>query len=260
MNNIMAEITEIQKQQLQDVYEEQSYGFTYAYPIIKLSIEDCKRTFFTSDLHLNHANIIKFTKRPFADVSEMNVTLVNNINSMLDEKSILINLGDLLFGQYSTYNFFKNKIKAATIFSCIGNHDIKNLEFYRKTWVDCAEQGSSRWIWNASYIVEVYETRDKNTYHNKLLVFECSHHPGYTFTGKFNLHGHLHTTPNIEDYTGSDKPIAEELLKKGTYYDCGVDANNYKPVCLVDILTGNTVAPPLKGVDFEFWKSKFGIK
>lgn len=29
------------------------------------------RTFFTSDLHLGHANVIRFDKRPFQTVEEM---------------------------------------------------------------------------------------------------------------------------------------------------------------------------------------------
>lgn len=255
----MAEISQEQRQRLQDIYTEQSYGFTYGCPIIKLSIEDCKRTYFTSDLHLNHANILRFNKRPFKDIADMNISLIQNINDTLSDDSILVSLGDLLFGQYSTYNFFKNKIRASKIYSCIGNHDLRNLEFYRKNWLGENDQKSSRWIWNSSFIVEVFETKDSKGFHNRMLVFECSHHPSYTFTGKFQLHGHLHTPPNIENYTGSDKPIAEELLKRGCYYDCGVDANGYKPVNLVDILTGNTLAPALKDVDFEFWKSKFGM-
>lgn len=55
---------------------------------------DAEHTFFTSDTHFNHANIIRFCNRPFKDVNQMNEVLIenyccpikldNNKNSVLD--------------------------------------------------------------------------------------------------------------------------------------------------------------------------------
>lgn len=42
--------------------------------------------YFTSDLHLGHANAIHFTERPFADVDEMNEQLISNINDIVNEE------------------------------------------------------------------------------------------------------------------------------------------------------------------------------
>ena len=36
--------------------------------------------FYTSDLHLGHANVIRFDKRPFADVEEMDQYIITRWN------------------------------------------------------------------------------------------------------------------------------------------------------------------------------------
>lgn len=37
--------------------------------------------YYISDLHIGHANAIKFDNRPFADVNEMNNAIIENWNS-----------------------------------------------------------------------------------------------------------------------------------------------------------------------------------
>lgn len=44
---------------------------------------EAEYTFFTSDTHFNHANIIRFCNRPFNDVEQMNETLIANWNRVV---------------------------------------------------------------------------------------------------------------------------------------------------------------------------------
>ena len=56
------------------------------------------KNWITSDLHFNHANIIRYCNRPFKSVEEMNEALVNNWNRTVDEEDTVFFLGDLAFG------------------------------------------------------------------------------------------------------------------------------------------------------------------
>ena len=51
--------------------------------------------YFTADLHLGHTNIIKLSDRSFDSVEQMNETLIDNINSVVNNKDTLYLLGDI---------------------------------------------------------------------------------------------------------------------------------------------------------------------
>lgn len=55
-------------------------------------------TFFTSDTHFGHANIIRFCNRPFRNVEEMNEALIENWNLVVSEDDTVFHLGDFAFG------------------------------------------------------------------------------------------------------------------------------------------------------------------
>lgn len=51
--------------------------------------------YFTSDLHLGHNNILKFTGRPYDSMEEMNRELIRNINFRVTKNDWLYILGDV---------------------------------------------------------------------------------------------------------------------------------------------------------------------
>jgi len=58
--------------------------------------------FFTADEHYGHSNIIRFSNRPFKDIMEMDEALINNNNSVVKERDIVIHAGDFCwFKRYS---------------------------------------------------------------------------------------------------------------------------------------------------------------
>jgi calcineurin-like phosphoesterase family protein len=53
--------------------------------------------YFTSDLHMDHTNIIKYCNRPFTDGKSMTEQLIMNWNSQVAVNDLVIILGDFLW-------------------------------------------------------------------------------------------------------------------------------------------------------------------
>lgn len=64
-------------------------------------IHTMRNTFFTADTHFNHANIIHFCQRPFADATEMNAALIEKWNARVGKADLVYHLGDLAQGDWS---------------------------------------------------------------------------------------------------------------------------------------------------------------
>lgn len=56
------------------------------------------RRWFTADLHLGHANIIRYCQRPFADAATMNAELIRRWNETVDDADEVWVLGDVALG------------------------------------------------------------------------------------------------------------------------------------------------------------------
>jgi calcineurin-like phosphoesterase family protein len=55
------------------------------------------KTFYTSDLHLGHFNIITYCNRPFKTLTEMNETLIRNWNARVKDEDVVYHVGDFCF-------------------------------------------------------------------------------------------------------------------------------------------------------------------
>jgi len=77
---------------------------------------------FTSDLHVGHANIIKYCDRPFADVDEMNIALVERWNNLVSPRDIVYILGDLAMGKLDDSLAVVEMLRGSKVL-VIGNHD-----------------------------------------------------------------------------------------------------------------------------------------
>lgn len=87
---------------------------------------DPEHTFFTSDTHFGHANIIRFCNRPFKNVEEMDEALIENWNQVVSEDDTVFHLGDFAFGGSSVWKSIIPRLNGH-INLIIGNHDRKNL-------------------------------------------------------------------------------------------------------------------------------------
>ena len=79
--------------------------------------------YFTSDLHLGHAEIVGMSKRPFSSVEEMDEALIENWNSRVHKNDDVYILGDLIYKSARPPEEYLSRLrgKKHLIF---GNHDL----------------------------------------------------------------------------------------------------------------------------------------
>ena len=99
--------------------------------MVKRRLFGKRRIFFISDLHLDHANIIKYCNRPFKNVREMNDFIVSNWNKTVGKNDIVCFLGDMAYGRWSRKtSYWLNQLNGKITF-IKGAHDrSRRIKFY----------------------------------------------------------------------------------------------------------------------------------
>ncbi|MFH1711378.1 MAG: metallophosphoesterase [Nanoarchaeota archaeon] len=86
----------------------------------------------TSDQHFNHENIIKYCKRPFHSVEQMNEFMIKKWNEKVGRDDLVIHLGDFGFGSVEKIEEIRKRLNG-TIILLAGNHEsykkMKDCEF-----------------------------------------------------------------------------------------------------------------------------------
>lgn len=79
-------------------------------------------TYFTSDTHFGHKNIIEYTGRPWPDVPSMNDALIANWNSVVMPEDTIYHIGDFAMGPKTEHKGFMDRLNGRKIL-IRGNHD-----------------------------------------------------------------------------------------------------------------------------------------
>ena len=169
---------------------------------------NAEHTFFTSDTHFNHANIIKFCNRPFKDVEQMNEVMITNWNNAINKDDTVFHLGDFCLGGAAEWTKILDRLNGK-IYLIMGNHDLKNIG-----------QGFISRFEHVAMQMHI-EVGKQRIYlcHYSFLWFEGS------YKDVWQLFGHVHTRRNN---TGNDAERLQFLYP--TQYDVGVDNNGFAPV------------------------------
>ena len=85
--------------------------------------------FLTSDLHFGHKNVIRYEHRPFADVAEMDETLIRRWNSAVTAQDTVYVLGDVSFYRKEKTADIIGRLNGRKIL-ILGNHDWTHSEQY----------------------------------------------------------------------------------------------------------------------------------
>lgn len=184
--------------------------------------------YFTSDLHMWHSNIIKYSSRPYETVEQMNEDFIMKWNSVIKPEDTIYCLGDFSFSGRSIelYSHRLNGIKKLIP----GNHD--PIHTYNKHQKKKTKQGFPNY-WKEFYEKYGWEVLPL-TYELKVpelgsivlshMPYDCTDSRYTQFIpkdeGKYLLHGHTHAIEQI----------------RGKQVHVGVDAWNYTPVSLEQII------------------------
>jgi calcineurin-like phosphoesterase family protein len=151
-----------------------------------------RNIFFTADTHFNHANIIRFCKRPFNSAEDMNAVLVERWNSQVGAGDLVYHLGDFAWGDWGP----ALERLSGEIILIRGGHDKKE-----------AKKFASRFLHIADLLDIVVEGYTIVLCHYCLRVWNKSHYDSW------HLFGHSHG----------------QLPALGKSLDVGVDGHEFTP-------------------------------
>lgn len=179
--------------------------------------------YLTSDEHYGHNNIIAYCNRPFANVEEMNASLISNHNDVVGQDDIVYHLGDFCMNEKLVPTVLKQL--NGTHYLVAGNHD--RCHPVNKKWLAAKERyllygfaGVYQELFNfgGGFILNHMPYSAPNDASRE------HHYNKYRSEdrGSWLLHGHVHNA-----WTTKDRMI-----------NVGVDVWDYKPVrleALIDI-------------------------
>ena len=165
--------------------------------------------FWTADLHLGHANIIKYCNRPFKNIDHMNDRLISEINMRCKEGDVLYHLGDFCFRgnergakcSLTRAEEYQNRINPKIV-HFIGNHDRNN--FVKGSIIGCFMIVGPYQVW--AQHIPPWEAR-----------YKCAYLPGGVTA---YLCGHVHEKWKVAEHGFYGKPVI----------NVGCDVWGYRPI------------------------------
>jgi calcineurin-like phosphoesterase family protein len=166
------------------------------------------KSWFISDPHFGHKNIIKYERSGiFLDTEHMDNTIVENYNQLVNEGDIVYWLGDMFFCKSSRMSYIAQRLSKGRNILIRGNHDkgITNGKFLSLGFKPC------RMFFLGGMMLTHEPISEDNMRH--LSVY---------YGIRKNIHGHLHSKTEHLD---------------PTKYQCvSVEKTEYKPIGFIDLM------------------------
>lgn len=166
-------------------------------------------TFFISDTHFGHENILHLANRPFEDVREMKNEMIDRWNKTVGDRDLVYHLGDFAWKGEDPYDILT--WLNGTIVILQGNHDPKPSP------ANCPEFRSSPY----------FETTLRGT------KFVLCHYPIESWNGMYKGAIHLHGHTHGHEF---DRSFSHDGKKTFRRFNVGVEAIDYTPVSLDAIM------------------------
>ena len=156
-------------------------------------------TYFTSDIHFGHTNILKYDNRQFNTIEDHDETIIQNWNSIINKDDFVYYLGDFALCNSKKAESIMSRLNGNKYF-IKGNHDKDDtIKLYKKYGTYLGELKKVK-----------VEDQEIILCHYCLKVWDKSH------KGSWHLWGHSH---------GS---LPEDIYSKS--FDVGIMLWNYYPV------------------------------
>lgn len=172
-------------------------------------------TYFISDLHFGHENIIRQCERPFSNVDEMNKTLIRNWNSKVSKEDDVYILGDVAYRSKEDVASIVNRLNGRKHL-IVGNHDEKNLK--NQNFRDC-------FVSIDRYLRIVLDNRSLILCHYPIAEWD-----GY-FHGSYHIYGHIHNNRKNR--------VFEYLKDEERALNAGADVINFTPATFEELIKYN---------------------
>lgn len=165
------------------------------------------KVWFTGDTHFGHERTRQLSKRPFNTIEEMDNTMINNWNSVVEKDDIVYHVGD--FGDYE-----KSFILNGKIILLLGNYERNDIN---KKIITLNELKN-----NFKFKEIIEDTRLSITVseNGQKYYFDLVHEPSHRDINIFTLFGHIHKL---------------QMVKKNAL-NVGVDCHNFTPIDLKTVI------------------------
>ena len=163
--------------------------------------------YYISDLHLFHANVIKFDGRPYDTIEEMESDLIYRWNKQVSNGDHVYLLGDFIWKAGSDEWLRIIRKLNGNIHLILGNHDPRQYS-----------TGVRKALAEITPYKELNEKIDGKDYRLVLSHYAILSYYGSCYPQTFHLHGHTHVTSEqnlVEDFT---KMAKEKLAQSDNPY------------------------------------------
>lgn len=175
-----------------------------------VSTENKGRILFMSDIHYNHSNIIRHSRRPFCSIEEMNQYIIQELKCKIKPEDVLFDLGDMTWRMTpQEICDFLDQIPTKNIYKIVGNHDKYGI-YYGSGGIDVREK--------LKMVADILDIQVESWRTKKTYMITISHYPMVSWNhkphGSIHLHGHTHG--NIDKFNDSTYDLRVDLSYDGT--------------------------------------------
>ncbi len=170
--------------------------------------------YYIGDLHFGHENVIKFDRRLFNSVEEMDKTLIERWNRKMSKEDVVYVVGDFAYRNEKPFSWYLRQLQGKK-YLIVGNHDNKLLE--------------------DSFAISYFESVDKMCHvkdggkHICLCHYPLAEWYGM-YRGTYHIYAHIHNSINA---TFQFMRTLDRAL------NCGVAVNGYEPVTFQEMEQNN---------------------